>query len=306
MPQQTTEPTEQAQTIDEAQLDVEPPTVNHEIDALYNSFNHFVSATAQGFQRSLLIKAKAGIGKTYQITQTLRETVGENGYEKISGHVSPLALYQRMHENPESVIFLDDCSAVLKDRQAMELIKAATETEVNTRTVSWDSNTNKLPETIDNEFEFKGQLIICANQIPDTGSTKEILDSLKDRSINIELDLTYRERIDLIKQVAYITETEEIDAEERMTIAEWIESVTDQSSSGVNLRTLFKCFNLYRYNPDKWSELAREMIDINPEVAYVAEALNRHNTVSGACEDYMEHFDKSRSSFYRRKRALNE
>lgn len=303
MPEQDTQQQEE-ETINDPQLDVEPPEVKNDIDSLYNSFNHFVSATAQGFQRSLLIKAKAGIGKTYQITQTLNNTVGENGYEKISGHVSPLALYQRMHENPDSVIFLDDCSAVLKDRQAMELIKAATETEVDTRTVSWDSNTNKLPETVDNQFEFNGQLIICANQIPDTGSTKEILESLKDRSINIELDLTYRERIDLIKQVAYVTETEDINAEERMQIAEWIESVTDHSSSGVNLRTLFKCFNLYRYNPDKWSELAREMIDINPEVAYVAEALNRHDTVEGAKDDYCEKFDKSRSSFYRRKRAL--
>jgi len=305
MPQETTQ-VEQAEQneINEEQIDIEPPTVKHDLDGLYRNFNHFISATAEGFQRSLLIKAKAGIGKTYQITNTLEDEVGNEGYVKISGHVSPLALYERMEDNRDAVIFLDDCSAVLKDRQSMELLKAATETEVDSRMVSWDSNTNKLPDTVDNEFEFNGQVIICANQIPDSGSTKEIIDSLIDRSIYIELDFTYRERIDLLKQVAYITDTDNIDAEERMTIANWIESVTDQSSSGVNLRTLFKCFNLYRYDPDGWSELAREMIDINPEVAYVAEALNRHDTVSGACEDYMDEFDKSRSSFYRRKRAL--
>lgn len=245
------------------------------------------------------------VHNSYNIQTKLEEEVGESGYIKIAGHTSPLALYQTLHDNSDKVVFLDDCSAVLKDRQAMEIIKAATETDVERREISWNSNASELNDGYSTSFEFSGQIIICANKIPDRGNTVEILNSLIDRSIMYEFDLNYRERMDLIKQIAYIHETD-INAENRMEIVNWLEEVTDESCTNINLRTMFKCFNQFRYAPDNWRALVANLINIDPELEFIKQALDEHETVKQARKKYQDEFGKSRASFFRKKAELEE
>lgn len=286
--------------------DIEPPKVEYDLDDLYYHLMHFVSSVAEGYQRSMVIESKPGIGKSYNIEKTLEDEVGENGYVKLAGHSSPLALYQKLQDHQDKVIFLDDCSAVLKDRQSMEIIKAATETEVDERMISWNSNASQLnTDRYDEEFEFSGQIIICANNIPDSGNTAEIMNSLVDRSLVYDLDFTYRQRIDLIKQIAYIHETD-IPVDKRMEIAEWIENVTGPEFQGVNIRTMFLCFNQYRYDQSKWKELASEIINIDVELGFIRDMLEKKDTVQEARKAYEEEFDKSRATFFRKKDKLEE
>jgi len=309
MPEQV----EQQETEEEIELDdavdVEPPSVKYEIESLYYHLSHFVRSVAEGYQRSMVIEAPHGVGKSYQIEKILTDDVGSRGYIKLAGHSSPLALYQKLQDNKDKVVFLDDCSAVLKDRQSMEIIKAATETEVDSRVVSWNSNAHQLGDQYDEEFEFNGQIIICANDLPDSGNTVEILESLVDRSITYELSFNYRQRMDLVKQVAYVHDTD-IPVEERMEIAGWIESVTSESSVEVNLRTLFKCFNQYRYDEERWKTLAAEIINIDPELEFIKNRLEKYadkdHPVKDARVAYEEEFNKSRATFFRKKEKLEE
>lgn len=305
MPEQQTEQRNEEIEMEDA-ADVCPPEVEYDLESLYYHLTHFVSSVAEGYQRSMVIESKPGIGKSYNIEKTLEDEVGNTGYIKVAGHSSPLALYQKLQDNKDKVVFLDDCSAVLKDRQSMEIIKAATETEVDTRMVSWNSNASQLnTEEYDEEFEFTGQIIICANNIPDSGNTAEIMESLVDRSISYDLDFTYQQRIDLIKQIAYIHETD-IPVEDRMEIAEWIENVTGPEFKSVNIRTMFLCFNQYRYDQEKWKELASEIINIDVELGFIRDALESEETVKAARKAYEEEFDKSRATFYRKKEQLEE
>ncbi len=120
--------------------------------------------TERGSEMSLQIVAgPPGIGKSYEIVDTLNKTVGENGYSIISGKSSPIEVYNTIHENRYGVVVWDDCDSIFDNADAINIIKAATQVNHKTgkRTVQWKTNT-KLVDV--QEFDTEVKIIAITNR----------------------------------------------------------------------------------------------------------------------------------------------
>lgn len=270
-----------------------------ELEEYYWKLRSYVGMVTDQQVDSLMIVAKPGIGKSYTITDQLKQDVGRNGYVKVSGYCSPLALYHKLYEVHEGgVLFLDDVSGVPKDERSIELLKAATWSEDDERVVSWESTSDKVDAP--NSFTFSGTIISVFNELPDN----EMSRSLVDRALKYNLAFTYAERIHIMREVAK-TDYDGLTYEERVEVVDYIEENTGPGDE-VNMRTMFNIFDIRVCEPDRWEELAEDQIDPDQELALVRQLLKDHDTVGAACEEYMNTTDNSRPTFYRRKRVIKD
>lgn len=264
----------------------------------YSDFIHFLKMVARGFHTAALFNSPPGIGKSYQIRETLDEEVGEDGYVQMSGHASPMEFHKVLAENRDKIIVLDDVEGLVNSKTALSTLKQATWSEDEVRDIQWTSSTNKIDEEY-KEFEFSGQVIMVFNEVPDN----RLFDSLKDRCLYHELDFTYDQRIKLIYEVAkeadHITD---LGKEERLEVAHWIANSTSPAHDGVNLRMLVETLNMREYDSENWKNIATTLLNKRDELARILELQHEYDSV----ERQAEEFSKSRRTFYRKKRQLEE
>jgi len=292
-----------------------------EVQTFYNFFNHYTRAIANGFHDALMINAKHGIGKSYQIQKTLTNELGADGYKTQAGYCPPFQFYKKLWEvedNPDQeVLFLDDIEGLINNKKALAILKQATWSETDSRYVEWNSSSSKLKnkngEDIPEKFEFTGRIIMCFNDIPDD----PIVHSLQDRCFYHELSFTYEQRLKLIKAVAEKGVNEhDIDKETRLEIANWIKSVTNSATKDVNLRTLMRAFKIYDYveeigaevGDETWEELTNELIETDENLYHARDIIlnSGHDTVADRKEEFKERTSKSGRTYTRARDKLME
>lgn len=222
----------------------------------YWKLREYARMVCRGTTNALLLEAGPGIGKSYQIIETLEHEVGPRGYTKMSGYSSPLALYQKLYEaSGGQVLFLDDIEGLLENDKALSLLKQATWSERGQRFVEWQSTTSlvEAPE----KFAFNGRIIMCFNETP---SDDLIFDSLRDRCLPYEISFTYEERLDIMHEVAKAP-YEGLRRDERDEVVAWVKRNTSpDDGTDVNLRLMFHAFDMMRHDRDRWQELATELL----------------------------------------------
>lgn len=290
-----------------------------EVQSFYKFFNHYVRAIARGHHDALMINAKHGIGKSYQIQKTLTNELGADGYKTQSGYCPPFQFYKKLWQvesNPEQeVLFLDDIEGLINNKKALAILKQATWSETDKRYVEWNSSTSKLQnehgEDIPAKFEFTGRIIMCFNEVPDD----PIVHSLQDRCFYHELQFTYEQRLKLIRAVAEKGVNEhDIPQEKRIEIANWIKEVTTSATKDVNLRTLMRAFKLYDYaqsmeadiGDETWHELTNELIETDEDLYHAREVIlsGDHETVAKRKQAFKERTSKSGRTYTRKRDEL--
>ena len=110
-----------------------------------------------------IVAGPPGIGKSYEIVDALNGTIGEHGYQIISGKSTAIEVYNTLFQNRNSVVLFDDCDSIFDSQDSINILKAATQVNHKTgrRNVQWRSNT-KLVEM--NEFDFEGRVIVITNK----------------------------------------------------------------------------------------------------------------------------------------------
>jgi len=288
----------------------------HEVQNFYKFFNHYVRAIANDHHDALMINAKHGIGKSYQIQKTLTNELGADGYKTQSGYCPPFQFYKKLWEvesDPEQeVLFLDDIEGLINNKKALAILKQATWSETDKRYVEWNSSTSKLQnehgEDIPPKFEFTGRIIMCFNDVPDD----PIVHSLQDRCFYYELQFTYEQRLKLIRAVAEKGVREhDIDKEDRLEIADWIKEVTTSATKDVNLRTLMRAFKLYDYaqemvGDEAWHELTNELIETDEDLYHAREIIldADYETVGDRKQEFKERTGKSGRTYTRKRDEL--
>ncbi|OQB40320.1 MAG: hypothetical protein BWY04_01372 [candidate division CPR1 bacterium ADurb.Bin160] len=99
-----------------------------------------IRAVTRGYKTSRLVTGTAGIGKSYAILEELEAE--KVPYIKITGGVKDVgALYSTLcdHNEKDKIIFFDDTNQILKDRDCIELMRAATE-NIAVRPISYANN----------------------------------------------------------------------------------------------------------------------------------------------------------------------
>ncbi len=172
---------------------------------------------AYGYANSLIITGQSGVGKTFDVLDTLKKANQIEGKDYIlnAGNISPSGLFEELFINHDRLLVFDDCDSVLEDVNTLKAALDSNDPRVVTRKLKTHfsvvgmtmrdimanyegdesmaenkdlfdkKNKGKLPK----KFLFTGRIIFISNKKQD-----EINDALITRSTaSIDVDLTHEE-----------------------------------------------------------------------------------------------------------------
>jgi len=128
----------------------------------YRTLERMASRIIEGKLPALIVSGPPGLGKTYTIEQKLEES-GKN-VDVVRGTISGVGLYTALwHMSEGGVVVLDDCDAVFRDEETLNILKIALDSSEK-RIISWRKNASWLKDNdIPDSFEFKGSVVFCTN-----------------------------------------------------------------------------------------------------------------------------------------------
>lgn len=229
----------------------------------------------KGSVRSVIVSGAPGIGKTYTITtettQDLTARPAQHQSEFVSGGVvTPLHLYKLLYRNRHkgALAVIDDSDGVYKDEDALNMLKAATDTG-NTRVLSYLSNT-LADEGIPQRFVYEGSIMFLTNlnfeRYLATGQRTVLgahLSAFMSRSYYLDMDL--HDRDELIVWTKHRTLEQRIlqkhglTDEEAVTAFDWIMERPD-SFREFSLRIPVKVAELMSLFPETWRDDASKLL----------------------------------------------
>jgi|GEM_PF-2637995 len=107
-------------------------------DVNVRSITKTVDKMVNGNDVTAIIYGEGGAGKTYNVLKKLKEegkkeiTLGDDpstgDYVKITGKITPKAVYEQMYKYRDKLIILDDCDSALRDEDTVNMFKGALDT----------------------------------------------------------------------------------------------------------------------------------------------------------------------------------
>ena len=217
-------------------------TVYSDPKYVFEDIKTLTKFVAQGGSKSLIVCGMGGIGKTYEVTSTLRKIYGEPGakYTYHSGaKISPRSFYSAVFRERDMLQVWDEADSILKQDDTVMMLKPALDTsgkpameyvtntlpmtgknEAEIRdyclqcdeadTLVYTNNPNKLKDgemVFPSKFYFDGQMIFISNM-----RATEIEDAIKSRSIFLDVYLSATDvmnRMKTIMKAQYPDETDE-------------------------------------------------------------------------------------------------
>ena len=139
---------------------------------------HLIKMTIGGSSNALFVAGRGGVGKTHTVEEVLHELglKDGDGYFKNTGTASPAGLYTLLFRYQDGVILFDDSDDALKDQEARNILKAATDTK-KIRKLVWNKRGSNVVDPDDDRsdeeildageipryFEFTGKVIFISN-----------------------------------------------------------------------------------------------------------------------------------------------
>jgi len=241
-----------------------------ELDRFYGSLRNYVKMVTGGYHRLFMLDAQGGLGKTYNVKQVLKEQLPSDKWTHNKGFTTPVELYKTLWKAQGSghVLFLDDMSGIRNKQKAIDMLKAATESDgeenwVEYRTSQDIEHPHSAEESLPNTFCFRGSIIMSFNDTPDTPD----FEALKDRAVFYNFSLDYDERLDLVREAAKLPDFSELTVKEQQEVAEWIASVTNPAID-VSLRTFEEVCSMRHFGQmegQDWEKMAFEVFDLDYE-----------------------------------------
>ena len=230
---------------------------------IFKSIELYTIQVAKGKSNSLVISGDAGVGKT----RTVRDTLDSLGMRKdvnyyfATGTATTAGLYELLFKNRHKLIVFDDCDAVFKDDDSINILKGALDTykirEISSLTKGnkFDSSgmdeseiqeeydsSNKLP----NKFEFTGQIIFISN-LPES----KFDESLLSRALHVDVHLSKKELLDRMSEIMKKL-CPDVAMDKKQEALEYLTFITNNypTKFDMNIRTLIHSINLRSNNED--------------------------------------------------------
>jgi len=275
------------------------------LDDYYGNLRNYVRMVTGGYSNLLMLDAKGGLGKTYHVIDTLQdEYENDDNWVHQKGFTTPVELYKTLWKArfSDGTLFLDDMSGVTSNQKAIDMLKAATETNGDENWVQYRTSRDiDHPfiegETLPNTFCFRGSIIISFNDTPDNRH----FDALRDRGVDYHMSFSYNERLDIINELAKTEEFSDLSVEAQLDTAEWIAEVTD-SSFDVTIRTFEEVLDMREFAEDtgeNWQKMAYEIFNMDYQkhrIIQLREAMEM--PVEEQVEEWCNEFGKSESTYY--------
>ena len=122
--------------------------------------------------RAIICGGASGMGKTWNTREILEEMAAVSSkvvsiQYVTAGNITPVAFYARLYQNQTKgqILVFDDSDALFDDAKILNLLKAACDMGVPKRILAWDTSKEieYNGETIPNQFEFNGSVIVLSN-----------------------------------------------------------------------------------------------------------------------------------------------
>ena len=234
------------------------------INQRFGFVQNMVQMLAKGEQPSVVVTGPGGLGKSYTVTEALRnagmkdmsilddyeigEALPKNAFIVVKGYSSPKGLYRTLYENRKSIIVFDDCDSVLKDPVSLGLLKGALDS-YSRRVISWraDIRDEDLPQS----FEFKGRVVFISNL-----ASHQLDQAIITRSMAVDLSMTSEQKIErmrhLLQSDSFMVEYDKQHKEDALSL---IDTLKDKVKE-LSLRTLIQCTKIRKAAGNNWKDLA--------------------------------------------------
>jgi len=257
------------------------------VDARWKSYELYGRMVLKGQRKGLIAYGTGGVGKTYTINELLKQSglreydeeldpePSEYDYVKITGKSTAVAMYASLYEHNKKVVIFDDCDSVLKDPDAVNILKGALDT-TGDGTIVWasasppkDSHGEKVPQ----RFKFRGKAIFISN-IPRERMLEPMTQPLVSRSLSIDLTMTAEETIVRLRKIRDKIPFQDpngediyVSTEDREAAINFLDKYKDVIDIGnVNARTMGSIALIKKEvatNPDLYEDLTWEEAALN-------------------------------------------
>ena len=239
--------------LDELEANREKLTYDKQLADLEN----LIKMTASGASNALFIAGRGGIGKTFTVEKVLKEIglADGNGYFKNTGTASAAGIYSLLFKYQNDIVLFDDSDDALKDQEARNMFKAATDTK-KVRKLVWNKMGKNVVEPDEYEdpqeliddgkipryFEFTGKIIFISNLKMDKLDPDG---AIRTRAFMIEIDPTDAEIYDFMEA---IVDKIQLDGDLKLDSATRKKTVDllrkGKSKQTANLRKLSRALNM--------------------------------------------------------------
>jgi hypothetical protein len=243
-----------------------PKVSSFDVNERFNYLDQLVRLVANGQAASCIITGEGGLGKSYTVTNALKEeglkdvTELESSaditdptfYRVIKGYSTPKGLYKSLFENQKSVVVYDDCDSVLKDADAVNLLKGALDS-FDRRLITW--NTSVPKEDLPSTFEFKGGVIFISNM-----NTDNIDQAIRSRSMCVDVSMTNAQKIERMGTIMRGSKfLPHIPLNMKIEALDLIKELEDQAKE-ISLRTLITVSKIRDSGNKDWRNLAKYLL----------------------------------------------
>lgn len=253
-------------------------TVSAEV--MYQDLEDLVNMVIADVQPSLIVCGPPGTGKTYTVKKIIKDKGLQRGnqWKYIKGQTSPFGLYASLFLNKEKLIVFDDTDAIWKDKVAVNLLKAALDSD-DERLISWNSGKTYSPDyppyeiaefggneteaqlayfaaeqKLPNEFIFDGQIIFMSNQ-----NRNELDSAVKNRSYVIDINLSTEDVIRRIKSIMpdFTNKGKRYPLDVQKDALAAIEELVSKDSRYISIRTFTQFLKTRNSGSPRWKELVK-------------------------------------------------
>ena len=204
------------------------------VDEKFEMMEQLVEMTVKGTTKGMLICGRGGIGKSWTVQSVLDRLnkkdlnkarveleeqrkalaittedddeevvdkidellqIPKGDYVIIKGYVTPSALYRLLYEHRNRIVVFDDCDRVIRDDNAINVLKGALDT-YEERWVHWQTNStiSDLPSC----FKFEGQVIVISNM-----NISQIDEAFRTRCFKVDVAMSPEQRIQRMRTVLH-------------------------------------------------------------------------------------------------------
>ena len=238
----------------------------------FQDMEGYVQMVIKGLKPLAILCGAPGVGKTFRVKKLIRglgKHISTSGYKDIGtdaiilkGSETAVSLFIKMFQFKDQgdLIVLDDCDKVLKDETAINLIKAATDSD-DERVVSY--GTSRPPECpaalaeihpewnlemdskgryyFPQSFVFKGSMVIITNMRAGMIDT-----AIRNRGLICDLDFTTEEILGIVESLAPKIDPEHIGMAAKQKAIEYLKNLAQKGSDmEISIRSFMTCAGLY-------------------------------------------------------------
>ena len=228
--------------------------------------DQLVKMVAKGQTASCVVTGEGGLGKSFTVIKALRDAglrdvselpIGEvipprGCFRVVKGFSTAKGLYRILFENQNSIIVFDDCDSILKDPDALNLLKGALDS-YDKRYITWNTSIND--DGLPRSFEFKGGVVFVSNMAAD-----KISQAIRSRAMNVDLSMTTDQKIERMETIMRSDEfMYDVPMPFKIESLELIRKNKDVASE-ISLRTLINVTKIRNSGNSNWASLAKYML----------------------------------------------